>query len=49
MNCPTNPKASGKDKKRAAHIDNLLHHWLQLDSPTDQQAIINGYNYHMIR
>ena len=33
----------------AAHIDNLLHHWLQLDSPTDQQAIINGYNYHMIR
>ena len=28
-----------------ANVDNMWHHGLQLDSPTDQQAIKNGYHY----
>ena len=36
--------------KFGAHIDNIIHHWpLRLDSPADQRAIINGYNYQMKR
>ena len=37
LNIPLNISILG------AHIDNMIHHWGQLDSSTDQRAINNGY------
>ena len=37
LNIPLNISILG------AHIDNMIHHWGQLDSSADQRAINNGY------